>query len=152
MDYVEIKVSKDEIKKELLKYFNPEKKNVSLILNIIITHLCTTDVGLEALYKALNGVEMFAKFKIDEEVLVKRASTHYWRMDDELCYQKGVMINDYVKATITGIDLTKSRCYSLRYIYYATGKPDEPITEEHSYAASDHDIRPLDVLPFEDLD
>lgn len=151
MDYVEIRISAGEIKKELSQYFNSEKKNMNLVVNTIINHLTQTEMGLEALYKAMNGFEITPKFKIGEQVYVKKDCTHYWRMDEPKTREKGLMKNDMILAEITRIDLTKRKCYSISYNYYGSGS-DNPIKEECNDSASNDDVLPVDVLPFEGID
>lgn len=151
MDYVEIRISGNEIKKELSQYFNSEKKNMNLVLNTIMNHLSQTEMGLEALYKAMNGLEVTPKFKIGEQVYVKKQCTHYWRMDEPKTQEKGLMKQGLVLAEITKIDLTKRKCYSISYSYYATNA-EEPTTEEYNDSASNDEVLPVDVLPFEGID
>jgi hypothetical protein len=116
--YLDVRVSMDQLIKRLEDCFVKNLPNRSLIAETIINNLVLTEMGLSHLYNAFSGIKPYIHVKIDDEVLVPWDSLPTWRLDKKLMMEKGYLIKkDYVRATIKSIDLSKRDSIEIEYKY-----------------------------------
>lgn len=109
-----VEISVDTIKETLQKEIKSE--HAPIIANAIIEQLSRTEVGMEDLYFALQGVVREFKYKILDEVWVRFDQLPSWRMDKVAMKTEGLIVRDtYVKCTVTDINPFSRTCYSIEY-------------------------------------
>lgn len=125
--HIDIKVTLDELRLSLQKLIKSEHS--SLITEVIVNNLKTTEVGLEHLYKSFSGMKVVPKFKVLDEIYVKYQYLGSWRNDKNTMIEHNMLFKDHVKAVVIGIDMTKN--YSVQIKYTGRDKGKEPEVHEH---------------------
>lgn len=144
-----ISVSASEIEDWLVN--NISDKNKKLIAKVIIQNLKTTEVGIEQLYKAINGMERKYKFAKGQEIWINYDKTYNWRYDKDKMIQANLIYQDKVKATIIDIRPWLKEPYRISYKYIEKTDnnihPEEQISEQQTNESSLHEIDnyPMDL-------
>lgn len=115
MKVVDIQITEEDIKSLLLSLLN--SKNAPLIADVIIGNLGETEVGLNQLYSAINGIIKPVKFKPEDEVFVKPDALYSWEFDKPAMDAAGMFYNGLMRARVTKINQYKKNRITLKYTY-----------------------------------
>jgi hypothetical protein len=115
-DKITVDITKDEITHSLSKCIKHD--SAKLLAETIIGIASTTEIGLELIYKAMQGWERKFDFKVGQNILIPIENTYTWKMNKEATKNDPKYSKDgYIKAVITGIDAYARECYRLSYSY-----------------------------------
>jgi len=143
---ITLTVSIDELALLLNKAFlkNPYK---DILTKIIIGNLDTTSVGLNQLFKALNGIDNNIKWKIGMNVLVKENMLYSSSIDKAKMKENGMIHQGWFKAHIYNIDLYNS--YPISIKFYVINNNEEKV--EHTQTVSLDYITEGEEWPYEPI-
>jgi hypothetical protein len=149
--HIDVKVSVECIKDSLRKKIVSEHS--ALMANVIIGNLEATEVGLEQLYKAMNGVYETPKYKIGDLVRVKIDDLYTWNFDKDKTEKLGTMIQGRLLCQIREIDLTKLKPYIVAFTAVSGDNPKEltsPIAEAKMFLDDEwpENLEKEEDLPF----
>lgn len=127
-DKFTIEITKDEVTQALsarLTYGNNSKNLVETIIGVA----CTTEMGLELIYKAIQGWERKFDFKEGQNILIPIDNLYTWKMNKEATKNNPKCAKDgNIKAIVTEIDEYARECYKVSYTYI-DDKGEEQVQE-----------------------
>lgn len=114
--YIEVRISVEQIKKKLIDCFSKNTPFASLIADTIVDNISTTEMGLSHLYNAFSGVKPEVHVKIGDDVLVPWDNMPSWRMSKEKMQEAHMLKHDkYIKAVVEQINFTRRESVTVRY-------------------------------------
>jgi hypothetical protein len=144
-----IEVTEDSIKRSLLRIIKSE--HAPIIVDTVIKHLVTTEIGMEDLYYSLQGEERVFSYNIMTEVWVPFDRLPSWRIDKAKTTAKGLVYRDlYLKCKIAEINPLTRSCYRLMFNCVPTGNEEVSVQEYWVDANAIHSahMEEDDLLPF----
>lgn len=109
-----VTITVESIRDRLYKMLVSEHS--ALIADVIIGNLNPTSVGLEQLYKAMSGIKDTLKYQVGDHVLIKKADSFAWKYSDDKMTEAGLMVKNYLKATIITADIYRKDSYKIKYL------------------------------------
>lgn len=117
--HIDVKISIESVAENLRKLIN--SGHSQLITKTIINNLMTTDVGLEQLYKAINGIEDKLRFKIGDKVRIELDSLSTWNFDKKKTAESDYVFQGRMLGVITEIFPCKKYAYNISYTAIEVG-------------------------------
>lgn len=115
-DKITVDITKDEITHSLSKCIKHD--SAKLLAETIIGIASTTEMGLELIYKAMQGWERKFDFKVGQNILIPIEHTFTWKLNRELTKNSPECSKDgHIKAVITDIEPYARDCYRISYKY-----------------------------------
>lgn len=146
-DHIFVKVDIATIKKALHnKIGSFDTPATHILINAIVENLAETEVGLQQLYMALNGIEATSRFRVGDTVLVPWGLLPNWRLDFDKTKEAGLIVKDCVVAEVDEINLRRST--SLTVVYKAVKKNEaEPVEDSYMLSETDNIILANEEMP-----
>jgi hypothetical protein len=143
-EFITVKIARSEIQKMLTALINSPHKEI--MAKAICEGLAGTEMGLQNLYSALQGIDRVFKYKVGEVVLMKENSMYSWRVDKPKMIDNGMIRPDgYVQATVVSIHPHRSNPYTLSYKYI--NKDNGAIETNDTTPATEEDLMTFDDYP-----
>lgn len=146
-DFITVKVTRSELE-QMLRTMLAATTRSHLLAKVICENIAGTECGLDNLYYALNGIEKTFKYRVGESVLIHKDVVYYWKADFEKMADKGMIINDCIRAEITAIQPYRNSPYEIKYKYIH--KDDGKIYEQENFSTDESKIVLDDIYPLED--
>lgn len=146
--HITVKITHSQIRTMLAAIIGSASANSQLLAKVICDNLAGTEIGMDNLYLALNGVETKFKYRVGETIQVNRTSCYSWKVDFDKMNSLGLMTNDKVRAEIVKIHPYKRQPYEITYQYYS--KDNEEIQTQNGLYIDEEAITPYDGYPLED--
>lgn len=141
---ITINISTEEIRDWLKRGLVSDHSD--LIASVIVEHLSATEVGLEHLYKALNGIKVEPKFKIGQKVWVFYDYCHTWKMHRGNMKEANLVFGENIKGEVIDIDMTQKSMYKVKYLIIdSNGHQEEIKTDFEERHVSIVDMYPLNM-------
>ena len=146
--HIDVKVSIESIRDSLRKKIVSEHSH--LIADVIMGNLVKTEIGLEMLFKALNGVITTPKYKIGDWILADYNSLYTWQFDKNKSEE--LLIQGKMRAQIREIDIFMPNPYKIGYKAFKSEELKELESDVQERYICLEDEWPLDpdpdALPF----
>jgi len=151
---VQVTVTLDEIRAGLQKLIRSDHSRA--ITDVILGNLALSEIGLEQLYKAFNGIVPVCKFKVLDEVYVDMSVCASWQFDKEKMKDAKMIFKGHIKAQITEINIYKRQPLRLSYKYIDNSGVEQKYEHTWVEEKSVHlitsemieDLKEEDQLPF----
>lgn len=117
-EYVDIRVTTEQIKKTLKDMIKQDNPHRNLIVDIIIDGLGETEIGLSLLYNSFSGVAPSVHVKVGDDVLVKYENLPTWRMNRDKMEEANQMEKGFVKCVVNEINLNRNESIIVNFQAY----------------------------------
>jgi hypothetical protein len=112
---ITLKFSLEEIKNRLKKTFKAEHADV--MAECIIGVCSENEHALEVMMKASLGITPKLKFKVGDEISVKKYALSEWRFDVDKMIEENYYNNEHLKCTVETCKEYKYDQYKVKYDY-----------------------------------
>lgn len=108
-----VNISVDDIQKILLPRIKGD--NAEKLCELILAHICKSNVGMEQLFKALLNIYPEIKYKVGDFVYVPIDNTSSYNVDKLLTEKLPTVKNKLMLCQIINIDVYDYYCYTVQY-------------------------------------
>lgn len=136
-DHIMVKVAIDTIKKMLFDRLEGSMHTRRIIADAVVENLVETEVGLEQIYMAMQGIEIQIPFAVGDRALVPFDSLATWRLDLDKTQEAGLLVKGCVVAEITEINPRKAQPI---YVKYKAVKKNGTEPEEDTWILKASDV------------
>lgn len=132
-----VKVVISTLKKMLFDRLEGSHHSRRILVDAIIDNLGETEVGLEQLYMAMQGIEVEIPFSVGDRVLIPFDSLATWRLDLDKTKEAGLLVKGCVVAEINEINPRKAQPI---YVKYKAVKKNGTEPEEDTWILKASDV------------
>lgn len=142
-DEIKITIKASQIEKWFKDHIKHEHSK--LISKIIVQNLKPTDVGMEKVFKAINGIEDIYAYQPFEEVMVNIKDIYIWKMDKESMKHNGLITKDCIKAKVIEIRPWANLPYFLEVDYL----DENGLNQTSTCSVKEESLHPIDYYPMD---